>query len=104
MQRQAIPLVKTQAPVVGTGMEAEIARGSGTCIMARRPGVVEYVSSEKIIIRVAEEAFSRIEDWIADGVDIYHLKKFKGSSHRTWIHQEPVVKTGDEVRAGDFFN
>ncbi len=68
-------------------MEREIARGSGSCITAKRPGVVDYVSSEKIIVRADEDAFSNVEDWIAQGVDIYHLRKFQRSSYSTWIHQ-----------------
>lgn len=100
MQRQAVPLIKTQAPLVGTGMEAEIALASGACVTARRSGVVEYVSSDKIIIRADEQSFGNTEDWIAHGVDIYHLRKFQRSSFYTWIHQTPIVKAGDYVHAG----
>ena len=64
-------------------------------------GVVEYVSSEKIIIRADEDEFQNIEDWISQGIDTYHLRKFKRSSYSTWIHHTPIVKRGDSVKAGD---
>jgi len=101
MQRQAVPLVRTQVPIVATGMESEIARASGACVMARRPGVVEYVSSEKIVVRADESAFGNIDDWIAFGVDTYKLRKFELSSHNTWIHQTPAVRVGKRVERGD---
>ena len=101
MQRQAVPLIKTERAIVATGMEADIARASGACIVAKRNGVVEYVSSEKIIVRADEKEFATDDDWIAQGVDIYHLKKFERSSHKTWIHQTPIVQRGDVVSAGD---
>lgn len=104
MQRQAVPLVRAQQPIVGTGMEREIARASGACITAKRPGIVDYVSSEKIIVRSDESAFSNVEDWISQGVDIYHLRKFQRSSYSTWIHQTPMVKVGDRVSAGDLLS
>ncbi|HBL98427.1 TPA: DNA-directed RNA polymerase subunit beta [Candidatus Dependentiae bacterium] len=104
MQRQAVPLVRTQTPIVATGMEAEIARASGACLTARRPGVVEYVSSEKIVIRADETAFGNVDDWIAYGVETYHLRKFQLSSHNTWVHQTPCVKVGDIVKPGDMLS
>lgn len=104
MQRQAVPLVKTQIPIVGTGIESEIAHASGACVTARRPGVVEYVSSEKVLIRVDEAAFGNVDDWIAYGVDTYYLRKFELSSHNTWVHQSPAVKVGDVVKAGDMLS
>lgn len=104
MQRQAVPLVRTQVPIVATGMEAEIARASGACLTARRPGIVEYVSSEKIVVRVNESAFANIDDWIAYGVDTYHLRKFDLSSHSTWMHQTPCVRVADVVKAGDMLS
>jgi DNA-directed RNA polymerase subunit beta len=85
-------------------MESEIARASGSCIMAHRAGIVDYVSSEKIIVRADESEFMHAEDWISQGVDVYYLRKFQRSSHFTWIHQNPVVKTGDRVRAGDMLS
>ena len=104
MQRQAVPLIKLQAPIVGTGMEQEIARASGALIIAKHDGVVEYVSSEKIVVRVDESAFKNKDDWIAQGVDTYYLRKFQRSSYYTWIHQSPIVKPGDRVRAGDILS
>jgi DNA-directed RNA polymerase subunit beta len=101
MQRQAVPLIKTQPVIVGTGMEREIARGSGACITARRPGLVEYVDAEKIVIRADEDSFSKLEDWISGGVDVYYLRKFQRSSYSTLIHQTPAVQRGDRVVAGD---
>lgn len=104
MQRQAVPLIKTEPPLVGTGMEKEIARASGSCIMAKRAGVVDYVSSEKIVIRADENTFGNVEDWISQGVDVYYLRKFQRSSHFTWIHQSPIVKAGDRVKEGDILS
>lgn len=101
MQRQAVPLIRTQQALVGTGMEREIAKESGAVITARRSGVIEYVSSEKIIIRVNQDQCVSIDDWIAHGIDTYYLKKFKRSSHYTWIHHTAIVKHGDVVNVGD---
>ena len=101
MQRQAVPLIKAQAPLVGTGMEHEIAKSSGAVLTAKRGGVVQYVSSEKIIICADQSAFRSVEDWVAQGIDVYHLKKFQRSSYCTWIHHAPIVKRGDKVNAGD---
>ncbi len=94
-------LLDTQAPIVGTGMEQEIVKASGAVITAKRDGVVEYVSSDKIIIRADEDEFTNIEDWISQGIDTYHLRKFQRSSYSTWIHHTPIVKRGDVVKAGD---
>ena len=104
MQRQAVPLIRMQQPIVGTGMECEIARGSGACIAAKRSGRVDYVSSEKIIVRSHESNFSNLEDWISQGVDIYYLRKFQRSSYSTWIQQAPMVKVGDIVQTGDLLS
>ena len=101
MQRQAVPLIRTQPPIVGTGMESEIAQASGACIVTRRAGVIEYVSSEKIVVRISEDEFMNMDDWVSQGVDIYHLRKFERSSYSTWIHQSPRVVVGDKVKAGD---
>lgn len=100
MQRQAVPLIKTEVPLVGTGMEHEIAYASGACISAKRSGIVEYVSAEKIIIRAYENSFNNVDDWISQGVDIYYLRKFQRSSYSTWIHQAPIVKRGESVVVG----
>ena len=100
MQRQAVPLIKCQPPVVGTGMEHEICKSSGAVVVAKRAGTVAYVSSEKVIVKCDESSFKNVEDWIEQGIDTYHLKKFQRSSYSTWIHQTPCVKRGDRVEAG----
>ncbi len=104
MQRQAVPIVRCQAPLVGTGMEKEICKSSGAAIIAQRPGIVEYVSSEKIIVRADENSFANTEDWIANGIDSYHLKKYQRSSYSTWIHNTPIVERGRRVNAGDILS
>jgi len=101
MQRQAVPLVKARSPIVATGMEKEIVKASGAVIVTKRAGVVEYVSSDKIIVRANEDEFLNIKDWIAQGIDTYYLKKFQRSSYSTWIHHTPIVKPGDIVEAGE---
>ncbi len=101
MQRQAVPLIRLEAPLVGTGMEEEIGKSSNAVLTARHSGEVQYVSAEKIIVRADESEFQNIDDWMASGVDIYYLKKFKRSSMSTWIHQEPIVSRGQRVKVGD---
>ena len=101
MQRQAVPLIKTEAPIVGTGMEREIGKSSSVSLTARRSGVIEYVCGDKIVIRVNEKEFRSVEDWAARGIDTYHLKKFQKSSMSTWIHHVPIVKAGQKINAGD---
>jgi len=101
MQRQAVPLISTKPPLIGTGMEKEIVKASGSVIVAKRGGIVEYVQAEKIVIRAHETEFSNVEDWVMQGVDVYYLKKFQRSSHNTWIHHTPIVRVGEEVAAGD---
>lgn len=104
MQRQAVPLIRTESPIVGTGMETEIVKGSGAVTTARRGGVVRYVSSDKIIIQVDRKEFGNEEDWIAQGIDTYLLNKFKRSSYSTWVHQTPIIRMGDRVEAGDILS
>ncbi|MCK4503104.1 MAG: DNA-directed RNA polymerase subunit beta, partial [Desulfuromonadales bacterium] len=99
MQRQAVPLVRNQPPVVGTGMEAELGAAEGAVLVARNSGSVVYVSAEKIVVRLDDKERGR--EWIAKPVEIYHLKKFARSSHNTWIHHVPLVKIGDRVKRGD---
>ena len=101
MQRQAVPLIRPEAPIVGTGMESEVVKASGSVVSARRNGVVEYVSAEKIIVRADEDQFKNTEDWIAQAIDTYYLRKFERSSYSTWIHHTPIVRRGDRVEAGD---
>lgn len=101
MQRQAVPLIRANVPLVGTGMEREIVKASGSVLMAKRGGVVEYVSAEKIIVRADESEFYHQDEWIAQGIDTYSLRKFERSSYSTWIHHTPIVRRGDKVKAGD---
>ncbi|WP_107712984.1 DNA-directed RNA polymerase subunit beta [Oceanicaulis sp.] len=96
MQRQAVPLVKAEAPLVGTGMESVVARDSGAAIAARREGVVEQVDAQRIVIRAAG-----VVGAAESGVDIYRLSKFQRSNQSTAINQRPIVRVGDVVRAGD---
>ncbi|MEQ8435091.1 MAG: DNA-directed RNA polymerase subunit beta [Oceanicaulis sp.] len=96
MQRQAVPLVKAEAPLVGTGMEAVVARDSGAAIAARREGVVEQVDAQRIVIRATGDIGAA-----ESGVDIYRLSKFQRSNQSTAINQRPIVKVGDLVHPGD---
>ena len=99
MQRQAVPLMRPEAPIVGTGMEFVAAKDSGAVVVARRAGVVEAVSAERIIVRADEKA----EDGgLADGssVDICTLMKFERSNQNTCINQKPIVDVGERVRKG----
>jgi len=96
MQRQAVPLIRTEAPLVGTGMELAVARDSGATITARRSGVVDQVDATRIVVRATEET-----SHAAAGVDIYNLLKFQRSNQNTYIHQRPLVNVGDAVEAGD---
>ena len=96
MQRQAVPLVKTDAPLVGTGMEEVVARDSGATVGARRSGVVEQVDATRIVVRATEE-----NDPTKPGVDIYRLSKFQRSNQNTCINQRPIVRVGDVVQQGD---
>jgi len=96
MQRQAVPLVKAEAPLVGTGMEATVARDSGAAVVARRSGVVDQVDATRIVIR-ASGAVNANES----GVDIYTLMKFQRSNQNTCINQRPLVKVGEMIEAGD---
>ncbi len=96
MQRQAVPLIRAEAPLVGTGMESAVARDSGATIIARRSGVIDQLDASRIVIRATEET-----SHAASGVDIFNLLKFQRSNQNTTIHQRPLVKVGDVVEAGD---
>src|SRR5262245_6243854 len=96
MQRQAVPLVRAEAPFVGTGMEGVVARDSGAAIGARRTGIVDQVDATRIVVRATEE-----NDPSKSGVDIYRLQKFQRSNQNTCINQRPLVKVGDYVKKGD---
>jgi DNA-directed RNA polymerase subunit beta len=96
MQRQAVPVVRTEAPLVGTGMERVVARDSGVTAVVKRAGVVENVDATRIVVKTAIEG----ED-VGTDVDIYNLTKFTRSNQNTCINQKPVVKPGDLVEPGD---
>ena len=96
MQRQAVPLIKAEAPYVGTGMEATVARDSGVVIIAKRSGVVDQVDAQRIVVRATD----RIES-TESNVDIYSLLKYQRSNQNTCINQRPLVAVGDVVNAGD---
>jgi len=96
MQRQGVPLLQSDAPLVGTGMEAAVARDSGAAIGARRTGVVSQVDATRIVVRATEDTNPD-----APGVDIYRLRKFQRSNQSTCITQKPLVRVGDIVRKGD---
>jgi DNA-directed RNA polymerase subunit beta len=93
MQRQAVPLIRTHAPIVGTGLEAKVARDSGVCILAKRDGVVDSVDATRIVIKAEGEAGAF--------PDIYRLHKFQRSNQSTSYTQKPVVRPGEHVKAGD---
>ena len=96
MQRQAVPLLKPDAPLVGTGMEAKIARDSGVTIVTERGGVIESVDAQRIVLRVTDEVAEG-----QSGVDVYRLMKFQRSNQNSCMTQRPLVKVGDVVQAGD---
>ncbi|RUM49190.1 MAG: DNA-directed RNA polymerase subunit beta [Hydrogenothermus sp.] len=99
MQRQAVPLLKTEYPLVGTGMEKIVADNSGATVRAKRGGEVVSVSGDEIVIKVNKEEIDT-NDPLDIGIDVYKLKKFKGSNQATCINQRPLVRTGDTVEAG----
>ncbi|MFC7702977.1 DNA-directed RNA polymerase subunit beta [Plastorhodobacter daqingensis] len=96
MQRQAVPLLQSDAPFVGTGIESVVARDSGAAIMARRAGVIDQVDATRIVVRATE----MLEPG-EPGVDIYRLRKFKRSNQSSCINQRPLVKVGDTVGRGE---
>ncbi|MBS0245714.1 MAG: DNA-directed RNA polymerase subunit beta [Proteobacteria bacterium] len=96
MQRQAVPLVRAEAPFVGTGMEGVVARDSGASIAARRAGIIDQVDATRIVVRATGET-----DPTKPGVDIYRLMKYQRSNQSTCINQRPLVKVGDRVEKGD---
>jgi DNA-directed RNA polymerase subunit beta len=95
MQRQAVPLIQADAPLVGTGMEAAVARDSGATIIARRAGMVDQIDGARIVVRATNE------DSTTKGVDIYRLRKFMRSNQSTCINQRPLVRVGDLVQEGE---
>ncbi len=95
MQRQAVPLIQADAPLVGTGMEAAVARDSGATIVARRAGVVDQIDGARIVVRASGL------DGMTAGVDIYRLRKYMRSNQSTCINQRPLVRVGDQVSGGE---
>ena len=98
MQRQAVPLVRSEAPLVGTGMEEIVARDSGAAIVARCAGAVEQVDATRIVVRAADD---KGKGAASAGVDIYNLLKFQRSNQNTCINQRPLVRVGERVARGD---
>ncbi|BDG06444.1 DNA-directed RNA polymerase subunit beta [Anaeromyxobacter oryzae] len=98
MQRQAVPLLRTQAPLVGTGIEGIVARDSGVTVVAKRDGVVQSVDASRIVVK-ADVATSTTD--VANEVDIYNLIKYQRSNQNTCINQKPIVKPGERVKKGD---
>jgi len=97
MQRQAVPLLRADSPLVGTGMERIVAKDSGVSVIARHNGVVDAVDAGRIVVKIDEDE----NDETGTGVDIYNLIKFSRSNQNTCINQKPVVKVGDRVKRGD---
>ena len=96
MMRQAVPLLKPEAPLVGTGIESDVALDSGVTIVAKRNGIVDKIDGKRIVIKASNE-----KDYSQSGVDIYNLQKFKRSNQNTCINQKPLVRVGDKVNSGD---
>ena len=94
MQRQAVPCIRTEAPLVGTGMELRVAIDSGVCVVARRDGVVESVDAERIVVRATEGQGDEVPD-------IYHLTKYQRSNQSTCYNQKPIVRPGETVKKND---
>ncbi len=97
MQRQAVPLIRTRSPLIGTGMEGIVARDSGVTVVARREGTVESVDAARIVVRPSVDS----DDLLSAKPDIYNLVKFQRSNQNTCINQRPIVEPGDHVKAGD---
>jgi len=96
MMRQAVPLLKPESPLVGTGIESDVALDSGVTIVAKRDGIVDKIDGKRIVIKATSET-----DFTKSGVDIYNLQKFKRSNQNTCINQKPLVRVGDKVNSGD---
>ena len=98
MQRQAVPLIRTASPLIGTGMEGIVARDSGVTVVARRDGLVDYVDANRIVVR---PSYVNPKDAESVRPDIYNLVKFQRSNQNTCMNQKPIVQPGDKVKAGD---
>ncbi|MGK0288682.1 MAG: DNA-directed RNA polymerase subunit beta [bacterium] len=99
MQRQAVPVVRPQAPVVGTGMEHQVAKDSGTCIVAKRSGLVDRIDANRIVIE-ADVDISEKQNVVEGNVDIYHLIKYNRSNQNTCVNQRPLVRVGEYIEEG----
>ena len=99
MQRQAVPLIKTESPIIGTGMERIVAIDSGAVIVAKRAGYVEQVDSKRVVIRAIE--YDENDNEVVVGVDIYDMRKYERSNMGTSINQKPLVKTGQFIHKAD---
>ena len=95
MMRQAVPLLKPESPLVGTGIESDVALDSGVTIVSKRNGIVDKIDGKRIVVKATEKDLSE------SGVDIYNLSKFKRSNQNTCINQKPLVKVGDVIKKGD---
>ena len=95
MMRQAVPLIKPESPLVGTGIEQDVALDSGVTIIAKRDGIVDKIDGKRIVVKATEKDLSK------SGVDIYNLLKFQKSNQNTCINQSPLVKIGDLIKKGD---
>ena len=96
MMRQAVPLLKPESPLVGTGIESDVALDSGVTIVAKRDGSVDKIDGKRIVVKATDET-----DFTKSAVDIYNLQKFKRSNQNTCINQKPLVRVGDKVKSGD---
>ena len=96
MMRQAVPLLKPESPLVGTGIESDVALDSGVTIVAKRNGIVDKIDGKRIVVKAIDD-----RDLSKSGVDIYNLSKFKRSNQNTCINQKPLVKVGDSIKKGD---
>ena len=96
MMRQAVPLLKPESPLVGTGIESDVALDSGVTIVSKRNGIVDKIDGKRIVVKATDE-----KDLTKSGVDIYNLSKFKRSNQNTCINQKPLVKVGDIIKKGD---
>ena len=99
MMRQAVPLVKTRAPLIGTGMEYVVSRDSGASVVAKRDGIVVSVDADRIVVKVDSENSGLTE--VGADVDIYNLKKYRRSNLDTYINQKPIVAVNERVKVGD---
>ncbi|MCZ6559154.1 MAG: DNA-directed RNA polymerase subunit beta [SAR324 cluster bacterium] len=100
MQRQAVPLIQPSAPLVGTGMERKVAVDSGSCVVARRSGIVDRIDSGRIVVQADVDLGSE-EVVVPANVDIYHLSKYRRSNQNICINQHPIVKVGQRVESGE---